>query len=45
LGAQDERIRGLTAQLQSVANDLALIRASWPHRLFHPLEAFRRGKV
>jgi SAM-dependent methyltransferase len=45
LGAQDERISELTIQLQSLANDLELIRSSWRHRLFHPLDAYRRRKV
>jgi len=42
--AQEERIRDLTTQLQLLTGKLELIRASWSHRLFHPLEALRRAK-
>jgi len=45
LRAQEENFRELAAQLQFLSNDLERIRSSWRHRLLHPLEAYRRGKV
>ncbi len=44
LMTQDDRIRELTTQLQSLMKDMKQIRKSWSHRLFHPLEAYLRGK-
>jgi chromosome segregation ATPase len=44
LKVQDGRTRELTTQLEFLSNDLEQLRKSWSHRLFHPLEAYLRGK-